>query len=144
MTRFAAVERRTAVDKSEWTLGNGGFAKLYGPALAGSSLMDTSVYARWLFVFLLACSDREGRFHAQTVSTLGRLANIPPEFAEQAVRELEAEDPNSRSTEHNGRRIERIPGGWRVLNYEKYRDYRTKRQVYDAERKAAERKERGE
>lgn len=128
---------------TDWILGNGGFAKLYGPALAGSSLLDTSVAARWLFVFLLACSDREGRFHAQTTSTLGRLANIPADQIEQAVAELEAPDPNSRSTEHDGRRIERIPGGWRVLNYEKYRDYRTQRQVWDAERKAAERKEQG-
>jgi hypothetical protein len=35
-----------------WVMAGGGFAKLYGPALAGSSLMDTSVNARWLFVRL--------------------------------------------------------------------------------------------
>lgn len=118
---------------TEWTLGNGSFAKLYGNMLAGSSLMDASVYARWLFVYLLACSDKEGRFHAQTVATLGRLANIPAEHVEQAVNELESPDPNSRTSENEGRRIERIPGGWRVLNYEKYRDYRTRRQTYMAD-----------
>jgi hypothetical protein len=128
-------------DNVEWTLGSGGFAKLYGPALAGSSLMDTSVYARWLFVYLLACADKEGRFHAQTVATLGRLANIPAEHAEQAVQELEAADPNSRSPEFDGRRIERIPGGWRVLNYEKYRDYRTKKQVSMAKYMSDKRKD---
>jgi hypothetical protein len=120
------------VSDTEWTLGSGSFAKIYGDMLAGSSLMETSVYARWLFVYLLACSDREGRYHAQTVGTLGRHANIPAEYIEQAVSELEGPDPNSRTPQHEGRRIERIPGGWRVLNYDKYRDYRTRKQTYMA------------
>lgn len=128
---------------TEWILGSGGFAKLYGPALAGSSLLETSLAARWLFVYLLACSDREGRYHAQTLPALARAANVPLDQIEAAVAELESPDINSRSTEHEGRRIERIPGGWRVLNYEKYRDYRTKRQVWEAER-YAQKKQGGE
>jgi len=130
------------VSDTEWTLGSGSFAKIYGDMLAGSSLMEASVYARWLFVYLLACSDKEGRYHAQTVGTLGRHANIPAEYIEQAVKELEEPDSNSRTPEHEGRRIEKIPGGWRVLNYEKYRDYRTRKQTYMAsymkERRAKE------
>lgn len=35
---------------------------------------------------------------------------------------LSAPDPNSRSQEHEGRRLARINGGWLVLNYAKYRD----------------------
>ncbi len=30
-------------------------------------------------------------------------------------------DPNSTSKEHDGRRIEIVPGGWKVLNHEIYR-----------------------
>jgi hypothetical protein len=81
---------------------------------------------------LSACADREGRFHAQTEATLGRLANIPADQVLSAIAELEAPDPQSRTKEFDGRRIEKIPGGWRVLNYEKYRDYRTKKQQYMA------------
>lgn len=118
-----------------WTYGNGGFAKLYGDKLAGSSLLEASLAARWLFVYLLACADYQGRFRCQMVPTLARAANLTIEQTEQALTELESEDKYSTSPEHNGRRIERIDGGWQILNYEKYRDFRTTRQIRDAERK---------
>jgi hypothetical protein len=52
----------------------------------------------------------------------------------KALATLEAPDLESRSQVYAGRRIERIEGGWQLLNYAKYREARTRKQVTDAER----------
>jgi hypothetical protein len=43
-----------------------------------------------------------------------------PDF-EEAIRVLSSKDPDSSSPEHEGRRLEKIDGGWLILNYTKYR-----------------------
>jgi hypothetical protein len=40
----------------------------------------------------------------------------------QALSILLAPDPDSRTKDHDGRRIEAIEGGWLILNYLKYRE----------------------
>jgi hypothetical protein len=42
----------------------------------------------------------------------------------EALKKLSAPDPDSRTKERQGRRIEEVDGGWRLLNYLKYRDIR--------------------
>jgi hypothetical protein len=49
------------------------------------------------------------------------MANVTAEQAEDAIRVLESPDPNSRSPDWEGRRIERVDGGYKLLNYFKYR-----------------------
>ena len=121
-------------DPADWTFGNGGFAKLYGDRLAQSSLLDTAVATRWVFIFILAQADAEGRYRCASVAGLARAASVTLKDAERAVRELEAPDLDSTSKEYDGRRLLRIPGGWRVANYARYRDYRSRRQILDADR----------
>jgi hypothetical protein len=41
----------------------------------------------------------------------------------EIINKLESPDPLSRSTNDDGRRIERIDGGYRIINYLKYREY---------------------
>ena len=41
---------------------------------------------------------------------------------EAAIKVLESPDPNSADKEFDGRRIERVPGGWMVLNAKKHHD----------------------
>jgi hypothetical protein len=123
----------------DWSFGNGGFAKLYGDRLAQSSLLDTAVATRWVFVYMLAQADAEGRYRCATVSGLARAAAISREDAETAIRELEAPDPDSTTKEHEGRRILRIPGGWRIVSYARYRTYQTARQRAEAEKKRRQR-----
>lgn len=119
---------------AEWTFGNGGFAKLYGDRLAASSLLDCSVPTRWVFVYMLARADSMGRFRCATIPGLAREAAVSLGEAERAVAELEAPDPSSTSPEHEGRRLLRIPGGWQITNYERYREYRTPEQARAAAR----------
>ena len=53
-------------------------------------------------------------------------ARVSIEQAEVALAEFEAPDRNSGDPDNEGRRIERIPGGWHLLNAHKYRAMVTK------------------
>jgi hypothetical protein len=127
------------VNEDNWSFGSGGYAKLYGDRLAQSSLMDRNVVTRWLFVFVLSQADAQGRYRCASVAGLARAAAITLEQAELAVSELEAPDPDSTTKAEDGRRIVRIPGGWRVVTYTKYREYRTARQLAEAAKKRRQR-----
>jgi hypothetical protein len=134
MAMSATAAEAAESDSADWTFGSGGFAKLYGDRLAESSLLDRDVATRWVFVFMLAGADAEGRFRCASVAGLARAAAVTKEQAERAVAELEAPDPDSTTKLHEGRRILRIAGGWQIVAYGRYRDYRSSRQVAAAER----------
>jgi hypothetical protein len=136
MSKPKAVDR----DGSNWAFGSGGFCKLYGNRLAQSSLLDRDVATRWVFVFMLSQADAAGRFRCASVTNLARVAAVTPEQAQAAVSELEAPDPDSTSKDEQGRRIVRIAGGWQIVTYQRYREFRTPRQIAAAERKRRQRK----
>lgn len=123
----------------DWTFGRGGFAKLYGDRLAQSSLLDRDPVTRWVFIFMLSQADSAGRYRCASVAGLARSAAVSIEQAERAVAELEAPDPDSTTRDEDGRRIVRIPGGWRLVAYARYREYRSPRQVAATERKRRQR-----
>jgi len=118
-------------------IGFGGFAKLYGNRLAESSLLDCDVATRWVFIFMLSKADARGIFRCATLSGLARAANVSRSQAAKAVDELEAPDPDSTSKENEGCRIKRITGGWKLVTYSKYREYRSSKQIKDAARQKA-------
>lgn len=99
-----------------------GFVKLYGQQLLGSSLMDEDVSTRWLFIFFCASADANGFIRCQTTSAVARMAGISYEQAEHGLQVLSSPDENSTSPDEEGRRIVRVEGGWRLVNYQKYRD----------------------
>jgi hypothetical protein len=70
---------------------------------------------------MLALADRFGRVHA-SVPGIAHQSRVPDAAAREALRVLESPDPDSRTSDHDGRRIERIEGGWRLLNYVMYRE----------------------
>src|SRR5437016_4528475 len=84
---------------------------------------------------MLAMADEYGVVHA-AVSGLAREANVTDKDCRRALRLLASPDKESRSPEAQGRRITAIPGGWRLINYQKYREIRTQRQLADAARQA--------
>jgi hypothetical protein len=126
-------------DAADWAFGGGGFAKLYGDRLAQSSLLDRDVATRWVFVFMLSQADAEGRYRCASIGGLARAAAVSLAQAELAVAELEAADPDSTTKLNEGRRIVRIPGGWQIVSYTRYREYRSARQVAEADRKRKQR-----
>ena len=95
------------------------YSKLFASLLT-SSVWDTDIETRVVWITLLALKDQDGFARVATVEGLARLARVTPEGAAKAVDILTAPDPDSSDPEHDGRRIERAPGGWIVLNAKKY------------------------
>lgn len=109
-----------------------GYVKIY------ESILDSSVWAepattRCVWLALLAMVDAEGRVEASP-SGLARRANVTLAECRKATDTLEAPDLESKSPEWGGRRIEKVEGGWVILNYKKYRDRRSPKQIADAKR----------
>lgn len=95
------------------------FTKL-DPGITDSSLWSYPSDIRIVWITILARCDKDG-YVRTSMSGLQRAANVPMEQVEKAVALFEGPDQDSRTTEHDGRRIERVPGGWHVLNHAKYR-----------------------
>jgi hypothetical protein len=98
------------------------FTKLF------SSITESTVWCepdpvRLAWICMLAMSDRKGRVFA-SIPGLANRARISVEAAEDAIRRFTSPDPYSRTPDHEGRRIEPIDGGWRLLNHQKYRELR--------------------
>lgn len=91
------------------------YAKLFG------SILDSSVWlqplaTRIVWLTLLAAKDQDGFARFATIENLASRARVSLEDATAAIAVLESPDANSSNPEHDGRRIERVPGGWLVLN----------------------------
>jgi hypothetical protein len=70
---------------------------------------------------MLSMADQLGRIHA-AIPGLAHRARVSLKATEEALELFLQPDPYSRSKEHDGRRIEVIDGGWRLLNYSIYRE----------------------
>lgn len=96
-----------------------GWTKLFSSIVTSSIWCeDDQTFRVW--IALLALSDREGIVEG-SLPGLANLCRLNMEETQGALEKLTAPDEHSRSREFEGRRIEAIEGGWKVLNYEKYR-----------------------
>jgi hypothetical protein len=116
-----------------------GFTKLFS-SIVTSSLWGESESTRVVFVTMLALADRFGVVEG-SVGGLARAANVSREATERALETLAAPDPDDRSGVAEGRRIEAVQGGWRILNYLAYREKgrNEDRRDYFREKKRAQR-----
>lgn len=111
-----------------------GYVKIY------ESILDSSVWAepaptRCVWLAMLAMCDADGKVEASP-SGLARRANVSMAECRTATEALEGPDLESKSPEWGGRRIEKVEGGWLILNYKKYRELRSPRQIQTADRQA--------
>jgi hypothetical protein len=83
---------------------------------------------------MLAMADRNGRIWA-SLPGLAYRARVTVEECAEALAKFESPDKHSRTKENEGRRIEQIDGGWRILNYLKYRSIRDEESIKEAKRK---------
>jgi len=86
-----------------------------------ASILDSSVWleplpTRVVWLTLLAAKDGDGFARFACLENLAQRARVTEREAEIAVAKLEAPDTRSSNPDHEGRRIERVPGGWVVLN----------------------------
>lgn len=110
------------------------FTKLF------SSITDSTIWAeddqtRIVWVTMLSMADQFGRVHA-AIPGLAHRARVSIENTEKALNKFKSPDRYSRTAEHEGRRIEEIQGGWRLLNYNLYREMRSKDDRKEQNRKA--------
>lgn len=96
-----------------------GYTKLFSSILA-STVWRESLETRVVWITLLAMADKNGVAEG-SIPGLADFARVPVEATRRALKQLMAPDPDSRSKEYEGRRLEAIPEGWRLLNHAKYR-----------------------
>jgi hypothetical protein len=96
-----------------------------------TKILDSSVWlesdqTRLVWLTLIAAMDEDGFCQFASASNLAHRARVEREATEKAIATLEAPDSDSSDPDNEGRRIERVPGGWIVLNAPKYRDLVTR------------------
>lgn len=96
-----------------------GYAKLFGSLLTSSVWCEDNV-TRVVWITMLAAADADGVVEG-SVPGFARLANVTVDELRAALAKLSAPDPDSRTLDKEGRRIEAIEGGRQVVNYAKYR-----------------------
>jgi len=90
-----------------------------------SSIVTSSIWTEdpstcKVWVTMLAIADKHGEVHA-SIPGLAQVAGMPLSDTEAAINKFLAPDKYSRTPDDEGRRIEKIEGGWLLLNHAKYR-----------------------
>jgi hypothetical protein len=101
-------------------MGMAGYAKLFSSILTSTIWGETHTTVR-VWIAMLASADADGVVEG-SVPGFARVACVTREEMQEALAVLHAPDPDSRTQDHEGRRIETIEGGWLILNYAKYRE----------------------
>ncbi len=96
-----------------------GFTKLFN-TIVTSTIWQEDDKTRIVWITMLAIADAAGVVGA-SIPGLASVANVDVDDARAAVAKLQDVDPDSRTKDFDGRRIEAIDGGWHILNYAKYR-----------------------
>jgi hypothetical protein len=101
------------------------YAKLFS-RIAQSSLMEEKVTTRYVFMMMLAISDRHGDVIGTDVA-IARTMNVTLLEFVNSVKPLLDPDPASNSQAEEGRRL--VPSengrGYRIVNYTAYRDMKS-------------------
>jgi hypothetical protein len=108
------------------------FTKLF------SSITESTIWAepdhiRILWITILAMADRKGRVWS-SIPGLANRARITIPQVEEGLERFLSPDEYSRTEDNEGRRIAKIDGGWRLLNYDKYRSIQDDESVLHSKR----------
>lgn len=96
------------------------YTKLFNSIIT-STIWTESDQTRIVWITLLACADRHGEVQA-SIPGLARIAGVAVEDCRTAIHKFLSPDPDSRTKDDEGRRIEEIDGGWLLINHQKYRE----------------------
>jgi hypothetical protein len=94
------------------------YTKLFS-SITESTVWEEPYSTRITWVTMLAMADARGDVYS-SVPGLARRANVTRQEVEAALASFLAPDSDSRTKEHEGRRIEPINGGWNLINHAKY------------------------
>lgn len=99
-----------------------GFTKLFS-TIVDSTVWREEMHVKVVWITMLAKANRHGEI-AASVPGLADAARVSLAQCVEALDRLSSPDEWSRTKEHEGRRIVEVDGGWRLLNYPKYRKLR--------------------
>lgn len=120
-----------------------GYTKLFSSIVA-STIWQESKETKVVWITMLAMKNRD-QVVESSIPGLAKMAGVTIPECESALKVLSSPDEYSRSREFEGRRIEAVDGGWRILNGEKYRqkmgaderrEYKARKQAEYRARKA--------
>jgi len=97
-----------------------GWTKLFGSIVTSSVWIEPHPVLR-VWVAMLALADANGIVEG-SIPGFANLCRVTIPEMEEAILKFSSPDLYSRSPEAEGRRIESVPGGWRIINRNKYRD----------------------
>jgi hypothetical protein len=97
-----------------------GWTKLFSSIVTSSIWIEDDATLR-VWIAMLAMADAEGLVEG-SIPGFASMARVSTEQMRAAIATLSSPDPDSRTPDHEGRRIETIEGGWRILNYHAYRE----------------------
>lgn len=104
------------------------YSKLFSSMYDGTLVSSGPWEALVTFQQLIILADRDG-WVDMTVEAISRRTGIPVEVLQKGIPRLMEPDPHSRSEAEGGRRIvpidDRRPWGWKIVNYQYYRQIRT-------------------
>ncbi len=97
-----------------------GFTKLFS-TIVTSSIWSEDDKTRLVWITMLALANRNGIVEA-AIPGLANAARVSVDDCEAALKKFCEPDKYSRSKANDGRRIEVVEGGWRLLNHANYRE----------------------
>jgi hypothetical protein len=95
------------------------YTKLFN-SIVTSTIWTEDDQTRIVWITMLALADKHGEVQG-SVPGLARIAGVPVEATRRALEKFQQPDPDSRTQDDQGRRIETIDGGWALINHAKYR-----------------------
>lgn len=96
-----------------------GYVKIY-ESITRSTIWAADIETRMLWLTMLIVSDKHGNVEG-SIPGMANIAGIQLEDCERALGHLMSPDKYSRTEDNEGRRLEKTDGGWRILNFSKYR-----------------------
>ena len=89
-------------------------------------ILDSTIWleddkTRIVWITMLAMSNQDGIVDAP-LPALANRARVDVESCQAALNKFMDKDPFSRTTDNEGRRIEKTESGWKILNHRKYRE----------------------
>lgn len=104
-----------------------------------AKIVDSSIWlepdqTRIVWFMFIALMNEDGFVGFASIANVAYRARISHRKAAEALKILESPDANSADPDNDGRRIEKVPGGWIILNAEKYRNLVTREMVREQTR----------
>lgn len=90
-------------------------------SIVDSTIWDESPEVCKLWMTMLAKADKNGEVEA-SLPGLANAARLSRDQCAAGLAILMGPDPYSRSPEYEGRRVEAVSRGWKILNYSKHRE----------------------